>query len=174
MASSIADILGVPRALIGMVHLLPLPGSPGWGGSMAEVVERALADARALEAGGLHALLVENHGDAPFTAGRVDAATAAAMTAVNSETRRNASPPLGVNVLKNDAQSALAIAAATGACFIRVNVHVGAVVGDQGIIQSDAYNTLRLRRLLGADVKIFADVQVKHGVPLAPAKIFTS
>src|SRR3990170_539823 len=126
MASSLADVLGVPRALIGMVHLLPLPGSPRWGGSMAEVVERALADARALEAGGLHALLVENHGDAPFTAGRVDAATVAAMTAVISEIRRNVRLPLGVNVLKNDAQSGLAVAAATGARFIRINVHVGA------------------------------------------------
>ena len=171
MASSLADVLGVPRALIGMVHLLPLPGSPRWGGSMGAVVERALADARALEAGGLHALLVENHGDTPFTAGRVDAATVAAMTAVMSEIRRNVRLPLGVNVLKNDCQSALAIAAATGAVFIRVNVHVGAVVGDQGIIQSDAYNTLRYRRLLGADVKIFADVQAKHGVPLAPVEL---
>jgi len=171
MASSLAEVLGTPRALIGMVHLLPLPGSPRWGGSMAEVADQALADARALEAGGLHALLVENHGDAPFTAGRVDAATVAAMTAVISEIRRNVRLPLGVNVLKNDAQSALAIAAATGACFIRVNVHVGAVVGDQGIVQSDAFATLRLRRLLDADVKIFADVQAKHGVPLAPVEL---
>src|SRR3970282_839750 len=126
MASSLAEVLGTPRALIGMVHLLPLPGSPRWGGSMAEVADRALADARALEAGGLHAPLVENHGDAPFTAGRVDAATAAAMTAVISEIRRNVRLPLGVNVLKNDSQSALAIAAATSACFIRVNSPVGA------------------------------------------------
>ena len=171
MASSLAEVLGTPRALIGMVHLLPLPGSPRWGGSLGEVVERALADARALEAGGLHALLVENYGDTPFTAGRVDAATVAAMTAVISEIRRNVRLPLGVNVLKNDAQSGLAVAAATGARFIRINVHVGAVVGDQGIIQSDAYNTLRYRRLLGADVKIFADVQAKHGVPLAPVEL---
>ena len=150
MASSLADVLGVPRALIGMVHLLPLPGSPRWGGSMAEVAERALADARALEAGGLHALLVENHGDTPFPAGRVDAATVAAMTAVMSEIRRNVRLPLGVNVLKNDAQSGLAVAAATGARFIRVNVHAGAVLSDQGVIQSDAYATLRDRRLQAA------------------------
>ncbi len=171
MGFSLADILGAPQPLIGMVHLGPLPGSPRWGGSIAEVVERALADARALEAGGLHALLVENHGDAPFTAGRVDAATVAAMTAVIAEIRRSVRLPLGVNVLKNDAQSGLAVAAATGARFIRVNVHVGAVVGDQGIIQSDAYNTLRYRRLLDADVKIFADVQAKHGAPLAPVEL---
>ena len=171
MAFSLADLLGVPCPLIGMVHLGPLPGSPRWGASLAEVADRALADARALEAGGLHALLVENHGDAPFTAGRVDAATVAAMTAVIAEIRRSVRLPLGVNVLKNDAQSALAIAAATGACFIRVNVHVGAVVADQGIIQSDAYTTLRYRRLLGADVKILADVHAKHGMPLAPVEL---
>ena len=171
MGLSLADILGVPRALIGMVHLLPLPGSPRWGGSMAPVVERALGDARALEAGGLDALLVENYGDVPFTAGHVDAATVAAMTAVLSEISRTVHLPLGINVLKNDAHAGLAVAAATGARFIRVNVHVGAVVGDQGIIQSDAYNTLRSRRLLGSDVKIFADVQAKHGVPLAPVEL---
>jgi hypothetical protein len=163
---SLADVLGVPKALIGMVHLLPLPGSPRWGGSMAEVISRALDDARALEAGGLDALLVENHGDAPFTPGRVEAATVAAMTAVIAEIRRAVRLPLGLNVLKNDAQSALAIATATGARFVRVNIHVGAVVADQGLIQSDAYATLRLRRLLGADVRIFADVQAKHGLPL--------
>ncbi len=171
MAFSLADILGVPRALIGMVHLPPLPGSPRWGGSMGEVVARALDDARALEAGGLHALLVENYGDVPFTPGRVDAATVAAMTAVIAEIRRSVGLPLGVNVLKNDSQSALAVAAATGATFIRVNVHVGAVVADQGIIQSDAFATLRYRRLLGVDVKIFADVQAKHGAPLAPVEL---
>lgn len=165
---SLTEILGVPKALVGMVHLLPLPGSPRWGDSMGPVIERALADARALEDAGLDALLVENYGDVPFTAGRVEPATVSAMTAVIAEIRRTVHLPVGVNVLKNDAQSALAIAAATGARFIRVNVHVGAVLGDQGIIQSDAHATLRYRRLLGVDVRIFADVQAKHGVPLAP------
>ena len=74
--------------------------------------------------------------------------------------------PLGVNVLKSDARAALAIATAVGARFIRVNVHAAAVVADQGIVQTDAYHTLRDRRLLGADVRIFADVQGKHAVPL--------
>lgn len=164
---SLTTILDVPKALIGMVHLLPLPGSPRWGGAMEEVIRRALDDARALQAGGLDALLVENHGDAPFTPGRVEAATIAAMTAVITEIRRAVRLPVGVNVLKNDAQSALSIAAGTGGRFIRVNIHVGAVVTDQGIVQSEAYATLRLRRLLGGDVRILADVQAKHGVPLA-------
>ena len=160
------------RTVIGMVHLPSLPGSPRWDGSMARVVASALADARALIEGGADALLVENFGDAPFTPGRVEPATVAAMSVVAAEVRR-ALPgaPLGVNVLNNDARAALAVAAAVGAEFIRVNVHAGAVLADQGIVQSDAYGTLRDRRLLGVDVAIFADVGGKHAVPLAPVEL---
>src|SRR5256885_1724531 len=79
--------------------------------------------------------------------------------------------PLGVNMLKNDARSALAVATAIGARFIRVNVLAGAVVADQGIVQTDAHDLLRDRRLLGVDVAIFADVQGKHAVPLAPVEL---
>jgi membrane complex biogenesis BtpA family protein len=160
------------RTIIGMVHLRPLPGSPRWDGSMGGAVAAALADARALVDGGVDALLVENFGDAPFTAGRVEPATVAAMAVVAAEIRR-AFPrtPLGVNVLKNDARAALAVAAAVGGEFIRVNVHAGAVLADQGVVHSDAYGTLRDRRLLGADVAIFADVGGKHAVPLAPLEV---
>src|SRR5213593_11361 len=145
------------RTIIGMVHLPPLPGSPRWDGSMARVVAAALADAGALVEGGVDAVLVENFNDMPFTPGRVEPATVAAMSVVAAEVRR-ALPrtPLGVNVLKNDARAALAVAAAVGAEFIRVNVH------------ADAYGTLRDRRLLGVDVAIFADVGGKHAVPLGP------
>lgn len=139
---------------------------------MATATATALADARALLDGGMDALLIENHGDAPFTPGRVAAATVAAMAIAVAEIRRAApAVPLGVNVLKNDARAALAIAAAAGAQFIRVNVHAGAVVADQGIVQTDAYRTLRDRRLLDADVRIFADVQGKHAVPVAPVEL---
>jgi membrane complex biogenesis BtpA family protein len=160
------------RTLIGMVHLLPLPGSPRWAGSMDRVTAAALADARALVEGGMDALLVENHGDAPFAPGRVEPATVAAMAVAVSAVRR-ACPDLalGVNVLKNDGRAALAVAHAAGAQFIRVNVHAGAVVADQGIVQSDAHALLRDRRLADADVRIFADVQGKHAAPLAPVPI---
>jgi uncharacterized protein len=160
------------RTLIGMVHLSPLPGSPRWNGSMEAAIASALADARTLVEAGLDALLLENHGDAPFTPGRVEAATVAAMSVIAATIRRELpSVPMGINVLKNDARSALAVACAVGAAFIRVNVHFGAVVADQGIVQTDAYATLRDRRLLDADVRIFADVQGKHAAPLAPVEI---
>ena len=96
---------GLSRALIGMVHLLPLPGSPRWAGSLDAVVAAAVADARALAAGGFHACLVENFGDAPFSPGAVDPATVAAMGVVVAEERRTLSLAVGVNVIKNDAQS---------------------------------------------------------------------
>jgi hypothetical protein len=158
--------------LIGMVHLPPLPGSPRWEGSMARVVDAALADASALVDNGMDGLILENHGDAPYLPGRVEPATVAAMTVVAHELRR-ALPetPLGVNVLKSDARSALAVAVAAGATFIRVNVHAGAVVADQGVIQTEAHATLRDRRLLGADVALFADVTGKHSAPLAPVDL---
>jgi membrane complex biogenesis BtpA family protein len=136
---------------------------------MARATGAALADARALLEGGIDALLVENWGDAPFSPGRVEPATVAAMAAIVSEIRRTwPETPIGVNVLKNDGRSALAVACAVGARFVRVNVHAGAVLADQGIVQSDAYHVLRDRRLLAADVAIFADVGGKHAVPLAP------
>jgi len=172
---SLAAIIGLPahvtRAVIGMVHLRALPGSPRWDGDMAAVVRAALDDALALADGGVDALVVENHGDVPFTAGRVDAATVAGMAVATAEIRRRVALPIGVNVLKNDVRSALVVAAATGARFVRVNVHVGAVAADQGIIQSEAHDSLRYRRLLGLGISILADVQAKHGMPLAPVPI---
>jgi membrane complex biogenesis BtpA family protein len=155
-----------------MIHLRPLPGSPRWSGGMGAVVDAALADARALADGGIDALLVENYGDAPFTAGRVEPATVAAMAVVVSALRRERPRALlGVNVLKNDPRAALAVAAAAGARFIRVTVHAGAVVAESGIVVADPASTLRDRRMLDVDVKIFADVQGKHTAPLAPVEL---
>ena len=155
-----------PRALLGMVHLQPLPGAPLYGGSLDAVIDAALTDARALCDGGVDALVFENFGDKPFHRGRVGAETVAAMTRVIADVTHGVRLPFGVNVLRNDAASALAIAAATGAMFIRVNVHVGAMLTDQGIIEGEAASTLRLRAAIAPRVAIFADHMVKHAVPL--------
>jgi len=158
--------------LIGMVHVLPLPGSPRWDGSMERLVTAAIEDARTLVENGMDALLVENYGDAPFTPGRVEPSTIASLAVVAHAIRHTLpQAPLGINVLKNDARAALAIACAVGARFIRVNVHAGAVLADQGLVHSDAYGTLRDRRLLGADIAVFADVGGKHAVPLVPVDL---
>lgn len=150
-----------------MVHLRPLPGSPHWEGSLAAVVAAALRDARALSEGGVDGIMIENFGDTPFVPSSVDPVTIAAMTAIAGEIRRVSDLPLGINVLRNDAAAALAIAAVTGAAFIRVNVHTGAMLTDQGWIDGRAHETMRLRAALRADVAVLADVLVKHATPPA-------
>ena len=154
-----------------MVHLRPLPGSPGWAGNFRDVIDAALRDAEALAIGGVDAIIVENYGDTPFFPEHVPAITIASMTAAVVEVRRALSIPVGVNVLRNDAAAALAIAAATGASFIRVNVHTGAMLTDQGWIGGSAHDTMRDRARLGEPVAVFADVFVKHATPPAGLSI---
>ena len=126
-----------------------------------------MADAAAQIDNGLDGIIVENFGDAPFFPDNVESHTVAAMAIIINELRDcHPKIPIGVNVLRNDANSALAIAAVTNADFIRINVHTGAMLTDQGVIQGKAHETLRYRSDLRSDVKIFADVAVKHAVPL--------
>lgn len=148
-----------------MVHLMPLPGAPRHHEGMEAVLQRAIADARALATGGVDALIVENFGDAPFHPHSLPPESIAALTVAVSAIRGAVAVPVGVNALRNDAAAALAICAATGATFIRVNVHTGAMVTDQGWIEGRAHETLRSRERLAPDVAILADVMVKHAVP---------
>ena len=168
---ALEELFGAEKYAIGMVHLLPLPGSPRWAGEMDQVLERAVCDAQALARGGMDGLIVENFGDAPFCKDRVEPHTVSAMTLAVAAVRDAVQIPVGVNVLRNDSRSAMAIAAVTGASFIRVNVHTGAMVTDQGIVEGRAHDTLRYRRELGADVKLLADVLVKHATPLGALSI---
>jgi hypothetical protein len=155
-----------PKLLIGVVHLWPLPGSPRWRGDVESLVEFAVNDARAYERGGAHAIFVENFGDVPFTKGTVAPETLAAMTAAGRAIRQAVRLPIGFNVLRNDACAALALCAICGGTFIRVNVHTGAMLTDQGLIEGNAYDTLRYRQRICSSAQIFADVHVKHAVPL--------
>nr|MDO8083414.1 BtpA/SgcQ family protein [Candidatus Sigynarchaeum springense] len=161
---------------IGMVHLLPLPGSPGFDEleGLQAVIDRAERELDIYVKAGMSGVIFENFGDAPFFPGRVPPETVAAMTRVVTSCVSDVDPFsanesffIGINVLRNDAMSALAISKAVGAQFIRVNVHAGAAATDQGIISGTAHETLRYRKAIGAEnVLIYADVQVKHATPL--------
>lgn len=155
------------RPIIGVVHLLPLPTSPRWGGSLKAVIDRAEQEATALASGGVDGIIVENFFDAPFTKNQVNPAVVSAMTVVVQRIQNLVTLPVGLNVLRNDGQSAMAIASCVGAQFIRVNVLTGVMATDQGLIEGEAYQLLRYRRELGCDIKIFADVLVKHARPLS-------
>jgi hypothetical protein len=159
------------KVLIGVVHLQPLPGSPRWRGDLETVIDFAVNDARAYERGGAHALFIENFGDVPFTKGCVAPETIAAMAAAGRAVRAAVKLPIGFNVLRNDARAALALCAVCGGEFIRVNVHTGAMLTDQGLIEGNAYETLRYRQRICPSTQIFADVHVKHAVPLGNSTI---
>ena len=154
------------HAVIGMVHLKALPGSP-MAVPLGETIEAAVADAKALVAGGVDAILVENFGDRPFFPTHVPVETVSMMTRILTEIRLTTKIPMGVNVLRNDGHAALAVASAVGAVFVRVNVLVGAMLTDQGLIEGDAAALLRRREVIANGVAIFADHLVKHASPIA-------
>jgi uncharacterized protein len=154
------------KVLIGVVHLKPLPGAPGWAGDLAKVIDFAVNDARAYERGGAHAVFIENFGDVPFTKGSVGPETIAAMAAAGRAIHDALKLPIGFNVLRNDAKAALALCAACNGSFVRINVHTGAMLTDQGLIEGNAYETVRYRRQICPGAQLFCDVHVKHAVPL--------
>lgn len=166
-SQSFLSLFARPKPVIGMVHLLPLPGCARGNGDLAAAIERALADTRTLEAGGVDGLMIENFHDAPFRKDRVSPATIAAMTAAAIEVRRATRLPIGINVLRNDIISAISVAHVAGAQFVRCNVYIGAAVTDQGILEGAAEVAVRCRGELGAGVAILADVEVKHAAQLA-------
>ncbi len=162
----------IHKPVIGMIHLPALPGSPGYRGDLASIRAHILADARALCDGGVHGLMLENFGDTPFFADSVPTHTVTHMTSLAQAVRDMTDLPLGINVLRNDGLSALAIALAVSADYIRVNVLSGACLTDQGVITGKAAELMRYRQQIGADhIKVLADVRVKHAAPLAERPI---
>lgn len=158
-------------ALIGVIHLPALPGSACHRLSMDDIVERALGDARALHEAEFDAAIIENFGDVPFSASTLPPASTAAMALIAYRIRCETRLRIGINALRNDALSGLGIAAAAGACFIRVNVHTGVYATDQGLIEGRAEGTLRYRKQLGSRIAVLADVNVKHATPISEPDI---
>ncbi len=171
---NLQQIFNTTTPIIGVVHLLPLPTSARWGGNLGAIIDRAEQEAVALVSGGVDGLIVENFFDAPFPKSRVDPAVVSVMTTIVSRLMQLVSIPIGINVLRNDSLSAMAIASCTGAAFIRVNVLSGVMATDQGLIEGCAYELLRYRRELGSNVKIMADVLVKHAQPLSSSDLTTA
>ncbi|NEO56358.1 MAG: BtpA/SgcQ family protein [Okeania sp. SIO3B5] len=167
------QIFKTRHPIIGVVHLQPLPTSPRWGGDLQAIISRAEREATALASGGVDGIMVENFFDAPFVKDQVDPAVVSAMTLLVQKIMNLVSLPIGINVLRNDGQSAMAIASCVQAQFIRVNVLTGVMSTDQGLIEGKAHQLLRYRRELGSDVKIFADVLVKHAQPLGEPNLTT-
>jgi membrane complex biogenesis BtpA family protein len=155
------------QPIIGVLHLPPLPGAPRYDGNPQRVLELALSDADALVKGGVDAIMIENFGDTPYFAQRVPRETIAWMTRVGGLIRDRYALPIGICVLRNDGRAALAIAHSIDAQFIRVCILASPRVTDQGLLQGNANKLLRDRARLGTNIRIFADVDIKHSYPLS-------
>ena len=161
-------MFGVDKPIIGMVHLPPLPGSPLYKGEdLSSHVERAARDAKTLEEGGVDGFELENMGDMTYFPGKVGPETVAALTYIASQVSREVKIPFGICTL-TDPIAAVAIAHVTKAPFIRATVYTEAVVDVSGVIPGCAHELQRFKKLLGAEkLKVFADIQIKHSVPLS-------
>jgi hypothetical protein len=164
--NALTTLFGNGQVIIGVIHLLPLPGSPDYNSESMELIcNRAVQDGRAYASAGFHALIVENHGDIPFLKpDDLGPETAACMAVASEFVRREIGLPIGINVLANGAIAALAVAKAARAAFIRVNQWANAYVANEGLIEGPAARAMRYRsQLRASEVRIFADVHVKHG-----------
>jgi membrane complex biogenesis BtpA family protein len=160
------SLFGAPRALVGMLHVGPLPGSPGQrtsATSVDEQVARAVAEAEIYRAAGFHGLILENMFDRPYLNAQVGPEVVAAMAVIGREVRRSVPLPLGVQVLAAANEEAIAVALACGGSFVRVEGFVFAHVADEGLIEADAGPLLRYRAAIGAEhIRVFADIKKKH------------
>lgn len=164
--SAIRELFGTSKAIIGVIHSLALPGSPSYqGASMESLAAFAVEEAQRYARGGVDGLILENHGDIPFSKPEdIGPETVAAMSVLARHVRMHVELPLGINMLANAAVPALATAHASGSTFIRVNQWANAYVANEGIIEGPAAKAMRYRTWIHAQrVKVFADVHVKHG-----------
>lgn len=150
------------KPVIACVHLLPTLGSHQYDGNIDRIYETAISDVKIYLKYHVDALIVENFRDGPFYPETVPSETVATLAGVTREIVKMTDIPVGVAVLRNDAEAALSIATAVNADFIRINVHLGAVLSPQGILQGNAHKTLRTRSRLMSKVAIYADAGVKH------------
>jgi membrane complex biogenesis BtpA family protein len=170
--SAFTRLFGAPRALIGMVHVGALPGSPAAHFPVEQLVEHAVAEARAYREAGFTAIAIENMHDRPYLRGGVGPEVTAAMAVIGREIRRETNLLLGVQVLAGANREALAVAHACGAAFVRVEGFVFAHVADEGLIEAAAGGLLRYRRGIGAEgVRVFADIKKKHAAHAITADV---
>jgi len=160
------NLFKTEKPLIGVIHLMPLPGSPRYEGDRKIIYEKALEEVRVFVKYGIDGFLIENFRDKPFYPGRIPAETIASLAAIGKNIVDEVQVPVGINALRNDAQSALAIATAIGASFIRVNIHMHTYTSGEGLIKGQSHKTLRLKQKLRSPVQIWADVGVKHAKPV--------
>lgn len=160
------EIFHVKKPIIGMVHSLPLPGSPKFKHYLlSDVYDYAVEEAVKLAKGGVDGLMLENAGDIPFVRSEyIGPETAACIAIIGEKIKREVNLPIGVNIVANAACHSIAATKAFGGQFVRVNQWANAYIANEGFVEGASGTAMRYRSAICADeIHVFADVHVKHG-----------
>ena len=169
---TIKSLFGFSRALIGVVHLQALPGTPGSKLDVAEITSIAVDETRTYEEAGFNGVMIENTHDRPYLKSAVGPEITAAMAVIGTAIRKATALPLGIQVLAGANSASVAVAFAVGASFVRVEGFVFAHVADEGLIEGSAGALLRYRRAMGAEhIRVFADIKKKHSAHAITADV---
>ena len=152
------------KAVIGMIHVAALPGTPRYAGAFREIISKAKHEATIYREAGVDMLAVENMHDAPYLRAEVGPEITAAMAVLGHEVKNAAGLRCGLQILAGANQAALGAALAADLDFVRVEGFVFAHVADEGLFQSDAGRLMRYRKKIGAEhIPVLTDIKKKHG-----------
>jgi len=160
------------KQVFGMVHVGALPGTPQHRLNLTQITEQATREAKLLQASGFDGIIMENMHDIPYLNREVGAEIIASMTVVCKAVREVTSCDLGIQVLAGANKAALAIALACDFDFIRAEGYVFSQISDEGMMNADAGELQRYRRLIGAEkIKIYCDIKKKHSAHAITADV---
>jgi uncharacterized protein len=165
------ETFGNEKPIIGMVHLLPLPGSPLYDakGGIGKIIEAAARDIEALQEGGVDALMFGNEGDRPYLLKASPVALASYAFAIG-ELKPRIKLPFGVNYLW-DPVASVALAVASRARFAR-EIFTGVYDSDMGLWSPDAASAVRLRTDAGrSDLKLMFNINAEFASPMGERSI---
>jgi len=157
------DIFGIRKPIIGMIHVKALPGTPDYDYDVKSIIDKAKREAGIYMDAGIDAVIIENMHDVPYLKRNVGPEITSLMSIIGYEIKNSFSIPCGIQILAGANKDAIAAAHSAGLDFIRAEGFVYAHVADEGIMESDAGELLRYRKMIGAEkVLIFTDIKKKH------------
>ena len=160
------------KQVYGMVHVGALPGTPRYQGSMSAIITKAVYEAELLLNSGFNGIILENMHDLPYLNRQLGAEIIAGMTTVCGAVRSITDCEIGIQVLAGANKAALAIASVCELDFIRAEGYIFSQISDEGMMNGDAGELQRYRRLIGAEeVRIYCDIKKKHSAHAITADI---
>ncbi len=153
----------VKTPIIGMIHVEALPSTPNYKGNVKQIISKAIKESKIYKQNGIDAIAIENMHDVPYLKDNAGPEITSLMSIIAYEIKNETKLPVGIQILAGANKEALAAAHSAGIDFIRAEGFVFAHVADEGIIESNAGEILRYRKMIGAEnILVFTDIKKKH------------